>query len=64
LDPSSLKRKKRTSDDAFAAIREKNKAKGKYKNRYEELNAEVQRKLRVVKQQQLQGTCMEVEAAN
>jgi len=41
-----------------------NIAKGKYKNRYEELNAEVQRKLRVVKQQQLQGTCTEVEAAN
>jgi len=39
-------------------------AKGKDKIRYQELKAEVQRKLRVDKQQQLEGMCMESEAAN
>jgi len=39
-------------------------AKGKDKNRYQELKAEVQRKLRVDKQQQLEGMCVESEAAN
>jgi len=38
----------------------KREAKGKDKNRYQELKAEVQRKLRVDKQQQLEGTCMEL----
>ena len=48
----------------YAAIREKREAKGKDKKRYRELKAEVQRKLRVDKQQQLDGICMELEAAN
>jgi len=43
---------------------EKREAKGKDKNRYKELKAEVQRKLRVDKQQQLEGVCVELEAAN
>ena len=47
-----------------AAIREKKEAKGKDKNRYQELKAEVQKKLRVDKQQQLEIMCMEPEAAN
>jgi len=60
----SQKKKKWISDETFAAIREKTKAKGKDKNRYQELKAEVQKKLRVVKQQQPEGICMELEAAN
>jgi len=52
------------SDKTFTAIREKRKAKGKVKNRYQELKADVQRKLRVDKQQQLEGMCVELEAAN
>jgi len=60
----SQKKKKWISDDTYAAIREKREAKGKDKNRYQELKAEVQRKLRVGKQQQLEGMCMELEAAN
>jgi len=40
------------------------KEKQKAKNRYQELKAEVQRKLRVDKQQQLEGVCMELEATN
>jgi len=39
-------------------------AKGKGKNRYQELKAEVQRMLRVDKQQQLEGMCVELEAAD
>jgi len=42
----------------------KREAKGEDKNRYKELKAEVQRKLRMDKQQQLEGVCMELEAAN
>jgi len=42
----------------------KREAKGKDKNRYQELKAEVQRKLKADKQQQLEGMCMELEAAN
>jgi len=42
----------------------KRTAKGKDKNRYKELKAKVQRKLRVDKQQQLEGMCMELQAAN
>jgi len=38
-------------------------AKGRDTNRYKELKAEVQRKLRVNKQQQLEGVCMRLEAA-
>jgi len=34
------------------------------KNRYQELKAEVQKELRVGKQQQLEGMCAELEAAN
>ena len=48
----------------FAAIREKRRAKGKDKNRYEELKAEVQRKLRMDKPHQLEGMCVQLEAAN
>jgi len=58
------KKKKWISDETYAAIREKREAKGKDKKRYQELKAEVQRKLRVDKQQQLEGMCMEMEAAN
>jgi len=46
----SQKKKKWISDETFAAIREKRKAKGKDKNRYQELKVEIQRKLRVDKQ--------------
>jgi len=60
----SQKKKKWISDDTYAAIREKREAKGKDKNRYQELKAEVQKKLRVDKQQQLEGMCVELEAAN
>ena len=49
----SQKKQKWISDETYAAIREKREAKGKDKNRYQELKAEVQRKLRVDKQQQL-----------
>ena len=41
------KKKKWTSDETYTAIREKREAKGKDNNRYQELKAEVQRKLRV-----------------
>jgi len=37
----------------------KRKQKGKDKNRYQELKAEVQRKFGVDKQQQLEGMCVE-----
>ena len=60
----SQKKKKWISDEAYAAIGEKREAKGKDKNQYQELKAQVQRKLRVDKQQQLEGMCMELEAAN
>ena len=60
----SQKKKKWISDATYAAIREKREAKDKDKKRYQELKAEVQRKLRVDKQQQLEGMCMELEAAN
>ena len=52
------------SDDTYAIIREKREAKGKDKNRYQELKAEVQKELRVDKQRQLEGMCAELEAAN
>jgi len=60
----SQKKKKWISDETYAAIREKREAKSKGKNRYQEMKAEVQRKLRVDKQQQLEGMCVESEAAN
>jgi len=60
----SQKKKKWISDATYAAIMEKREAKGKDKKRYQELKAEVQKKLRVDKQQQLEGMCMELEAAN
>jgi len=41
----SQKKKKWISDDTYAVIREKREAKGKDKNRYQELKAEIQRKL-------------------
>jgi len=40
------------------------RTKGKDKNRYLALKAQVQRELRVVKQQQLEGMCVELEAEN
>jgi len=58
------KKKNWISHETYAAIRKKREAKGKDKNQYQELKAEVQRKLRVDKQQQLDGICMELEAAN
>jgi len=64
LHTSSCKRKRNGYLTRPAAIGEKREAKGKDKNRYQELKAEVQRKLRVDKQQQLEGMCMESEAAN
>ena len=42
----SQRKKKWISDATYAAIREKREAKGKDKKRYQELKAEVQRKLR------------------
>jgi len=69
LDPSRLvslaicvksqKKNKWISDATYAAIREKREAKGRDKKRYQELKAQVQRKLRVDKQQQLEGMCMD-----
>jgi len=47
----SQKKKKWISDATYAAITEKREAKVKDKKRYQELKAEVQRKLRVDKQQ-------------
>ena len=64
LSVKSQKQTKWISDETYAAIREKKEAKGKDKNRYQELKAEVQKKLRVDKQQQLEIMCMEPEAAN
>jgi len=55
----SKKKKKWICDKTYAAIREKRESKGKDKNRYQELKVEVQRKLRVDKQQQLEGMCVE-----
>ena len=52
------------ADETFAAIREKREAKGKDENWYQELKAEVHRMLQVDKQQQLEGMCVELEAAN
>jgi len=60
----SQKKRKWISDATYATIREKREAKGKDKKRYQELEAEVQRKLKADKQQQLEGMCMELEAAN
>jgi len=60
----SQKKKKWISDETYEAITERGGAKGKDKNRCQELNAEVQRKPRADKQQQLEGMCMELEAAN
>ena len=60
----SQKKKKWISDDTYAVIMEKREAKGKDRNRYQELKAEVQKKLRVDKQQQLEGMCAKLEAAN
>ena len=55
----SQKKKNWISDETYAAIREKSEAKGKDKNGYQEMKAEVQRKLRVDKQQQLEGMCVD-----
>jgi len=60
----SQKEKKWISDDTYAVISENREAKGKDKNRYQELKAEVQEKLRVDKQLQLEGMCAGFEVAN
>ena len=65
MDPSSRKRKR--NGHLMRLTKQSRKgggAKGKDKNRCQELNAEVQRKPRADKQQQLEGMCMELEAAN
>ena len=49
----SQKKKKWIYDATYAAIKEKREAKGKDKKWYQELKAEIQRKLRVDKQQQI-----------
>jgi len=41
LDTSSRKKKKWISDETYATISERGEAKGKDKNRYQELKAEV-----------------------
>ena len=50
--------------ETFAASRVKREAKGKDKNRYQELKAEVQRKLRVDKQHLMEGMCVDLEASD
>ena len=62
----SVKSQKKKEMDIWwhTVIREKREAKGKDKKRYQELKAEVQKKLRMDKQQQLEGMCAELEAAN
>ena len=50
--------------ETFVAIRVKREAKGKDKNRYQELKAEVQRKLRVDKQHLMEGMCVDLEASD
>ena len=57
----SQKKKKWISDGTYAVIREKREAKGKDTNRYQELKAEVQKKLRMDKQQQLECMCSELK---
>ena len=64
MDPSSRKRKRNGYLMRLMQQSGKREAKGKDKKRYQELKAEVQRKLRVDKQQQLEGMRMELEAAN
>ena len=65
MDPSSRKRKRKwISANTYAVVREKREANSKNKHRYQELKAEAQKKLRVDKQQQLEGMCAELEAAN
>jgi len=59
----SQKKKKWISDETYAANMEKRETKGKYKNRYQELKAEVQRKLRVDEQQQLEGMWVQARVA-
>jgi len=65
LDPSSWKRKRNGYLMRLmqqSGKREKQKV--EIRTGYQELKAEVQRKLRVDKLQQLEGMCMELEAAN
>jgi len=57
-------KKKWISDETYTAIKEKGEVKGKENNGYQEMKAEIQIKLKVDKQQQLEGVCMELEAAN
>jgi len=64
LYPSSRKRKRNGYLMRLTQQSGKIEAKGRDKNRYKELKAEVQRKLTVDKQQQLEGICMNLEAAN
>ena len=58
------KKKKWISDETYVAIREKREATGNDNNRYREMKAEAQIKLRMDKQQHLEGMCVELEATN
>ena len=58
------KRKTWITDETFSVIRAKREAKSTDALKYKELKAEVQRKLRQDKQQQLNAVCDELEAAN
>ena len=69
LDLSSRRRKRNRylgiSDDTYAVIREREKQKAKIRTDImQKRKAEVQKKLIVDKQQQLEGMCAELEAAN
>ena len=58
------KKKKWISDETYVAIREKREATGNDNNRYREMKAEAQIKLRMDKQEHLEGMCVELEATN
>ena len=53
----AVKKKTWISDETFSLIKEKREAKGKDINRYRQLKADVQTKLRTDKQKQLDGMC-------
>jgi hypothetical protein len=57
-------RKSWISNDAFRLIKEKRESKQSDPARYKELKAQVQRRLRLDKQKQLDGMCDELEIAN
>jgi len=51
-------------DKTYAAIRKKREAKGKDKNRCQELKAEDRKSSECINSKQLEGMCMELEAAH